>query len=74
MKKSPAVTRAAMLIALLALGACSREANLPANNPSGDATASAPAPAAPAPAATAPAAGASTPTAAPAAAGPDASV
>lgn len=74
MKKSPAVTRAAMLIALLALGACSREASLPANSPSGDATASAPAPAAPAPAATAPAAGASTPTAAPAAAGPDASV
>jgi thiol:disulfide interchange protein DsbA len=70
MKKSTAVTRAAMLIALLALGACSREANPPANAPSGDATASAPAtaePAALAPAAAAPGAGA------PAAASPDAS-
>ncbi len=72
MKKFPAVTRAAMLIALLALGACSREANPPANVPSGDATASAPAtaePAALAPTAAAPGAGAG----APAAASPDAS-
>lgn len=73
MKNPRAVTRAAartaMLIALLALGACSREANPPANNPAGAAAA----PTATAPASTAP----TTPTpaapAAPVTASPDAS-
>jgi len=36
MKNPPAKTRAVMLMALLALSACSREANPPANNPAGD--------------------------------------
>ena len=73
MKNPRVVTRAAartaMLIALLALGACSREANPPANNPAGAAAA----PTATAPASTAP----TTPTpaapAAPVTASPDAS-
>ena len=70
MKNPRAVTRAAartaMLIALLALGACSREANPPANNLAGAAAA----PTATAPASTAP----TTPTpAAPVTASPAAS-
>ena len=77
MKNSRALTRATMLIALLALGACSREPNPPANNPAGDAAASsatAPANTAPTtPAPAAPATGPSTGGAAPVAASPDAS-
>ncbi len=77
MKNPHALTRATMLVALLALGACSREANPPANQPAGDAAASAAttpagtAPTTPTPAA--PAAGSETPVTAPVAASPDAS-